>query len=107
MVMVQTRTSVGGVLTVRVQQWHSIQGKQISTLQWLHPTVSLATLLVSDAHQASYKGHNLGRWSAGIPEPPLSLTRRGRMSTMSSGTRKINAFILRAIEMASLAVQLL
>ena len=67
MVMVQTSKSVGGVLTVRVQQWHSIQGKQISTLQWLHPTVSLATLLVSDAHQASYKGHNLGKWSAGHP----------------------------------------
>ena len=31
------------------------------------------------------------------------LTRRGRTSTISSGTKKISAFIFLAIEMASLA----
>lgn len=63
--------------------------------------------LLRDAHQASDKGENL---FCGLEKPSQPkdqqqrrLTSRGRTSTISSGTKKIKAFIFLAIEMANLA----
>lgn len=61
--------------------------------------------LLRDAHQASDEGENL---TSRVREVELKdqqrrLTSRGRTSTISSGTKKIRAFIFLAIEMANLA----
>ena len=58
-----------------------------------------------DGHQAADKSHDLcalsAKWSTAMVQ--IMLTRRGRISTMSSGTRKITALSFLAMEMANFA----
>ena len=61
-----------------------------------------------DAHETANERHDLRqRRQIGVHMVKMGrideLTRRGRTSTMSSGTKKMSAFVFLAMEMASLA----
>ncbi len=66
------------------------------------------SLLVLESHQTADEGHDLQARMSITSEHRKNqhmgrLTKRGRTSTISSGTKKMSAFIFLAIEMASLA----